>query len=358
LFSGPRRLRARFIFRAGQMRKVAEMRRQGFGANVEDSANVCARWIFTGADMQAFYVSRGRGRLSRLRALIAFLGGLCFAVAFGGPAMADQWVMGYYVGYQHDIYPTTAIQWQGMTHIIMGRVKANADGTLNTDFDWDATNGPLLAKDIATRAHAAGKKAILMLGGDDNSPVIAQAVANHRTVFVANLVKTMKALGYDGLDLDWENNINWTQFQTFVADLRKAAPTAILTAPTGALNINYDVVDPHVPAIAANLDRLSVMSYYPSTSWAGSGWLSWFNSPLAGEKPSTPVSIDSTLKRYVAAGVPKAKLAMGVSFYATCYTGGVTGPNQSTENGVTIQGGDNDFMLSKLYGRKIGRAHV
>jgi chitinase len=264
---------------------------------------------------------------------------------------ATQWVMGYYVAYQRDLYPPQAIDWSGLTHIVMGRVKANRDGTLNLDFDWDATNGPALARDIAARAHAAGKKAILMLGGDDNSPAIHDAVVGHRAQFVANLVAAMNSLGYDGIDLDWENTIDWAAFQRFAADLRAAAPRAILTVPMGALNINYQTVDPHVAAIAAKLDRISIMSYYPATAWAGSGWRSWFNSPLAGEKPSTPVSITSTLQRYVAAGVPRSKLAMGTSFYAICYTGGVTGPDQSTENGVQIRGGDNDLMLSKFYGR-------
>jgi len=289
-----------------------------------------------------------RAGVTALQRLLLPIAALLAGAAPAGAA--PQWVMGYYVAYQRNLLPPQSIDWNGLTHIVMGRIKANPDGTLATDFDYDPTNGPLLAKEIATRAHAAGKKAILMLGGDDNSPAIHDAVLNNRAKFVANLVAIMKAYGYDGLDLDWENTIDWGLFQAFATDLRKAAPSAVLTMPIGALNINYDVVDPHIPAIAAQLDRLSIMSYYPSTSWTGSGWLSWFNSPLTGEKPATPVSIASSLQRYAAAGVPKAKLGMGTSFYATCYNGGITAPDQSTENGVSILGGDNDFMLSDLYG--------
>ncbi|MBY6243822.1 glycoside hydrolase family 18 protein [Methylosinus sp. Sm6] len=268
-------------------------------------------------------------------------------------AAATQWVMGYYVAYQRDMYPPQSIGWGGLTHIMMGRVKAKADGTLNLDFDWDTTHGPALAKDIAKRAHAAGKKAILMVGGADEGATIRAAVVNHRAAFVANLVAAMNSLGYDGLDLDWEDSVDWAKFQSLVTDLRAAAPNAILTAPMAAININYETVDSHVAAIAAKLDRISLMTYAPATVWAGagSGWLSWFNAPLAGEKETTPVSIASSLQRYVAAGVPKSKLAMGTSFYAICYTGGVTGPNQSAENGVAIRGGDNDFPLSKFYGK-------
>jgi len=263
---------------------------------------------------------------------------------------ASQWVMGYYVAYQRDLNPPDKIGWNGLTHLIMGRIKAHSDGTLNTDFDWDAIQGPALAKDIANRAHTAGKKAILMLGGDDNGVEIHNAVANHRAEFIANLLATMTEYGYDGLDLDWENNIDWELFQTFVEELRQAAPQAILTLPTGPINLNTDTVDPHLPLIAKQLDRLMLMSYYPTTSWAGSGWWSWHNSPLKGAKPETPVSIEDSLSRFVAAGVPKSKLAMGISFYATCYTGGITAPNQSTEDGVTIEGGDNDYKLSELFG--------
>ena len=272
------------------------------------------------------------------------------ALADPFPVAASQWVLGYYVAYQRALLPPARIDWNGLSHIVMGRLAANANGTINTSFDWDTTDGPALAKQVAALAHAHGKKAILMLGGSDNGAAIAQAVAGHRAALEANLLTLVTAYGYDGLDLDWENTIDYAEFVVFVQELRAKAPKLILTLPTGALNLNYETVDPHIPIMAASLDRLNIMSYAPSTAWAGSGWLSWFNSPLGGEKPSTPVSIVSSLQAYVSAGVPKAKLGMGASFYAICYTGGVTGPNQSTENGVSLAGGDGAYMLSNLYG--------
>jgi len=125
------------------------------------------------------------------------------------------WVMGYYVMYERDLMSPEEIDWNGLTHIVVGRVLANSDGTLNTNFDYDPTNGPILAKDIAIRAHNAGKKAILMLGGSDNGVQIHDAVANHRTQFIANLVSAMNTYGYDGLDLDWEDHIDLNLFYTF-----------------------------------------------------------------------------------------------------------------------------------------------
>lgn len=273
--------------------------------------------------------------------------------SFSAPAAAaaaNQWVMGYYMAYHSSLLPPHQIDWSGLSHIVMGRVKAKPDGTLDTQFDWDPVNGPALARDIAVRAHAAGKKAILMLGGDDNGEAIRDAVANHRAKFVANLVAAVKNYGYDGLDLDWENEIDWDLFLALVKDLRQAAPKLVLTLPTGMINLNYMSVDPGLVALAPYLDRINLMAYYPATAWAGDGWWSWHNSPLKGSKPNTPVSIESTLQRHVAAGIPRQKLGMGISFYAICYTGNVTKPNQGTENGVSIQGGDNEFMLSELFG--------
>ncbi|MDD5056263.1 MAG: glycoside hydrolase family 18 protein [Sideroxydans sp.] len=263
---------------------------------------------------------------------------------------APHWVAGYYVAYERDMLPPDKIDWNGLTHIIMSRVLANADGTLNINFDWDATSGPLLAQDISAKAHAAGKKAILMLGGSDNGVEIKDAVTNHRASFVANLVNAMNSYGYDGLDLDWENNIDLDLFILFVQDLRAAAPNAILTIPGGPLNSNTDTVDPKTVTLANLADQYNLMSYYPATSWTGSGWFSWFSSPLDGMKPTTPVSIRNSFETYVAAGVSKEKLGMGVGFYTICYTGGITGPSQDTNNGVSIQGGDHVYPLSALYG--------
>src|SRR4051812_48729068 len=63
-----------------------------------------------------------------------------------GVSATGKWVSGYYVGYQHRAYPPSAIRWSGITHLFIGRVVPNADGSLNTTFDVDATNGPALGR--------------------------------------------------------------------------------------------------------------------------------------------------------------------------------------------------------------------
>ncbi len=261
----------------------------------------------------------------------------------------QQWVKGYYVAYQRDLLPPEQIRWSGMTEIVMGRITANADGTLNDSFDIGAPQGPDLARTISSSARQNGVKPILMLGGDGNGEAILSAVRDHRGAFIANLVAATKDLGYDGIDLDWENNVDLSLFVTFAQELRLAAPGMILSVPVGTLNSNYDVVDPRFAELARHVDQLNMMSYHPATSWAGEGWYSWHNSPLSGVKPNTPVSIEDSLARYAAAGIPKARLGMGISFYAIGYLGGILAPNQPTQSN-SIVGGDNAYPLSLLFG--------
>jgi chitinase len=159
----------------------------------------------------------------------------------------------------------------------------------------------------------------------------------------------MDTYGYDGLDLDWEDDVDWVLFETFAKELRQAAPGKTLTLPGGAINSNYQTVDPRVVNVTKYVDGFNLMTYYPSTAWAGDGWYSWYNSPLKGAKPTTPVSIEDSLARYNTSGVPKGKLGMGIGFYAIGYQGRITGPNQPTTSGIIV-GGDNAYPLSKLYG--------
>lgn len=262
---------------------------------------------------------------------------------------SGRWVLGYYVGYQADAYPPERVDFANLSHIAMGRLKTNADGTLRTDFDIDATRGPQVAKDLSARAKAADTRTLLMLGGvGEGAAIRAAAGSANRAKYVQNLLKTMDELGYDGLDLDWEDDIDWTLFKALASELRAARPSILLTAPTFPINANIGGVEPQLVQLAAHLDQVNLMSYHPATAYAGAGWQSWHNSPLAGMKATTPVSIEDSLQRHVAAGIPKAKLGMGVAFYAICYTGGVTGPSQSTGS-ASIEGGDNDYPLSELF---------
>jgi chitinase len=270
---------------------------------------------------------------------------------FDQAAVTGQWVLGYYVGYAINSYPIDQIDWTALTHIAFAPLTVNADRSLNLTFADQNGTGPQDAMALSQAAHAHSVTALLMLGGAGaGSNIAAAADAAHRATFVASLLGALDTLGYDGLDLDWEDSVNLDDLVALAQALRAARPGIVLTYPAGALNANFDTVDSRMVTLAASLDRFNVQTYYPSTAFAGSGWDSWFSSPISGETASTPIAIDDTLGRYATAGIPKSKLGLGLAFYAICYTGGITGPGQAT-NGTTqvIVGGDNNYPLSAFF---------
>jgi chitinase len=191
---------------------------------------------------------------------------------------------------------------------------------------------------------------LLMLGGAGAGPNIATAASTaNRAAFVGKLLAALDQLGYAGIDLDWEDSVDLDELVGLAQALRAARPAVVLTYPGGAINGNFQTVDPRFATLAASLDQFNIQTYYPSTAVTGQGWDSWFLAPLSGVSGATPIAIDDTLMRYAALGIPKAKLGMGTAFYAICYTGGITGPRQPTSGSTQIVGGDNNFPLSAFY---------
>jgi chitinase len=257
--------------------------------------------------------------------------------------------MGYYVGYAINQYPIAQIDWTGLTHVIFSPLTVKADRSLDLSFSAQNGTGQQDAQLLSQAAHAHGVKALLMLGGAGAGPNIAAAAsAANRASFVTALLGAVSTLGYDGIDLDWEDSVNLADLVALAQSVAQRAAEPAAHVSRRAINGNCQNVDPMMAALAASLDRFNVQTYYTSTAVVGQGLASWFNSPLSGVMGSTPIAIDDTLTRYVAAGVPKAKLGMGMSFYVICYTGGITGPRQATST-EQIVGGDNNYHLSAFF---------
>jgi chitinase len=270
-------------------------------------------------------------------------GGSAGARSLDGGITSGAWSMGYYASWAPDQYPISEIEWSGLTHIAMAFYLPNQDGSMTL-----AGGNPQLASNLIAAAHANGVKAIASIGGADSQSGFQAATASGSVAsFAANLVSLVTTTGYDGIDIDWEpmDKTDEPAVIDIANRIRKAKPGALLTIPIGAINVNLGADLSGFPAITAAYDQLNIMSYGQAGAW--SGWKSWHSSALYQTDSATPTSIDSTVKLYLAAGVPAAKLGIGIGFYGLCYSSPVTGPDQAL-NGSTLLASDGTISYANI----------
>jgi len=270
-------------------------------------------------------------------------GGSAGASSVDGGTASGAWSMGYYASWDPDQYPISEIEWSGLTHIAMAFYLPNQDGSMTL-----SGGNPQLATNLIAAAHANGVKAIASIGGSDSQSGFQAATASGTVAtFAANLVSLLSSTGYDGIDIDWEpmDKTDEPAVIDIANRIRKAKPDALMTIPIGAINVNLGADLSGYPAIAAAYDQLNIMSYGQAGAW--SGWKSWHSSALYQTDSATPTSIDSTVKLYLAAGVPAAKLGIGIGFFGLCYSSPVTGPDQAL-NGSTIVASDGTMSYANI----------
>ncbi len=266
----------------------------------------------------------------------------------GGPA-ATPWVMGYYPSW-HDPanggdYAVSSIDWDGLTHVAAAFYLPDASG------GWaSGTFDTATATALVAAAHAHGKKAIASIGGAGSGPAFEGATQNAMSTFVSSL-EALVAMGYDGLDLDWEGgSLTAAQDQalqtSLIQALRQQSPGAILALTAGFENENSLDDLSWYGAIAAQLDQINLMTYGMAGAWQG--WESWHASPLHwNQVSSTPTGIDASVAHYLAAGVPGSKLGIGIGFYGLCYTAPVTAPVQAL-SGSTVSASDGTMSYPNI----------
>jgi chitinase len=253
------------------------------------------------------------------------------------------------VGYQRSLYPETQVDFSLLTHVFVGPILPTTSGGVLTHFDIDATNGPIMARNLSARAHQFGRKAVLMLGGAGTHAEMVGAASNaNRAAFVATLISTMDTLGYDGIDVDWEpiDAVDRAPLLSLLQELRAARPAMILTIPVGWVNSNFPgSVDSWYATVAGVVDQMNLMTYDMAGPY--SGWVTWHSSALLDNQPNHPSSIASSAQLYRNVGVPAAKLGIGIGFFGTCWRG-ATGPRQTIGSGVSLVASDNTMSFTNI----------
>jgi chitinase len=280
-----------------------------------------------------------------------------------------------------------------LTHIFYAFGKLGADGRVTLgdpclDIGVCATGTPVnaggnFAELRKLKERYPHLKVLVSLGGWSGSPYFSDAALtdSSRRLFTETAIDvfiTQTSGLFDGLDVDWEfpvsggnrGNVERPEdkenFTLLLAEMRRQLDAqgrkdnkhyeltiAASAGPRGFENIE-------AAKIGEILDFIAVMTY----DYHAGSREAHYNSPLyaANGDPTPAFNIDSTMQRFLRAGVPAKKLLVGVPFYGRAYA--VT----SKENNGLFQpstgqppagwrGGDGDWRaLSKT--RLVNPAYV
>ena len=280
---------------------------------------------------------------------------------------ADVWCTGYYPGHEQSVMPASAVDFTVLTHVIHFALVPNLDGTLNYSAnEITSTN----AVDLVARAHAAGRKVLICVGGADSASAFRGAASSlHLTEFIDNITNFMASEGYDGVDLDWEPLVasDTQSFTNLVIGLRSALDAfpkhKLLTAAVGAYP---PYGDPPILqyALFAGLqdkfDQINIMTYDLSGPYTG--WVTWFNSPIYDGGFHFPSSgglvpsVNGSVTNFLHSGMKPGKLGIGIAFYGYVWTGGkgtptggVTRPRQSWTNAPSVSQPPFNTIMADYY---------
>jgi chitinase len=266
-----------------------------------------------------------------------------------GSNKSSIWVTAYYpIWEQMSSMPPDKVDYTAFTDIIQFAVMPNPDGSIDETGPTAVTKA--MSEAVISRAHAAGDKVILGVGGEGSGATLSIAISNSvRSTFINNLLTLVRSRDYDGLDIDMEpiNVSDEANFEKFIYELRggmnKINPNLLLTA---AASPETDLQPKMFAKLQNDFDQINIMTYDLSGTWEG--WKTWYNSPLFGTNilmtgnVAYP-SVTGVLKQYIDAGTPKSKLGIGIAFYGYIWSG-ADGPMQGIEGVTTTTVGYNQIM--------------
>ncbi|CAL9764746.1 unnamed protein product, partial [Musa acuminata subsp. burmannicoides] len=232
---------------------------------------------------------------------------------------------GYWPTWTFSYSPPSSVQFSYFTHVFYAFVQVDS-----------ATFGLAIAADddrmlrnftAAVHAHPPVKSLLSIGGGDSNSAFAALAAdPASRSAFINSTITVAREYGLDGLDLDWEFPKDAKEMDDFSALLLEwqaavvseaaatGRPRLLLTAAVyfaPRFFLSDDQRSYPIEQMATALDWINAMCYDFHGSW---------DTTATGEHaalydPNSNISTSYGLESWVAAGMPKKKVAMGMPLY-------------------------------------------
>lgn len=284
--------------------------------------------------------------------------GLWAGSSAAGAEGPTPWVSGYYPGWRQARMPPSEVDFGAMTHVIHFSVVPREDGTLDSAVNMMT---PANIAAAVSAAHGAGRKILFSVGGQDTRRRFLGAMgARNRGAFVEALAGFLVRHGYDGVDVDMEElrEEDAGDYTAFILALRArldaVKPRPLLTAAV--------LWEPRLFArLEASFDQINLMTYNLAGPYPG--WVAWHSGALYDGDRRFPdgrsrlPSTDGLVGRFLAAGVPKGKLGIGVSFNGYVWSGaGVSSPGEAWEVAPLMKSAPY-YVLAETYGIKEGDAY-
>jgi len=228
-------------------------------------------------------------------------------------------LLGYYPEwskYQSPAYTASQIPYAKLTHISHAFVllSGKEDGSLQIP-------GGMLEPALISKAHAAGVKVLVSIGGGDGiqGPRFNKISASETTrqTFVTSVYNLLTLNGYDGVDVDWEvpNAANRADCTLLMQELRDKLPSPWLISMAVTADPRNYGTGLDIPALAPILDFMNVMTYDFYGTWSGATGLvsPLFQDPVDPQQAgSVKTSMDLYQYQY---GVPLSEMNIGTPFY-------------------------------------------
>ena len=292
---------------------------------------------------------------------------LAFALPSLGAAAPARPVVAGYVFPQNSTLQPGQIDARGMTRIYYAFANIR-NGRMVEGFPADAANIP----SVTSLRHANPALTVLVSvggwlwsGGFSDVALTAES----RKMFIQSAAEFLNRYDLDGLDVDWEypgmpgaghafRSEDGKNFTLLLKDLRKRLDAEAkkrhkrlyLTIAAGASD-EY-LAHTEMAKVARYVDAVNLMTY--DYTLPGADAVSGHNAPLLAN-PADPklVSADATVRAFEKAGVPAAKILLGIPFYGKVWGNVAATDHGLFQPGVSVPGVDAAY--SAIAGTMLGQ---